>query len=256
MIYLDGSSTSLVAVYSGDERYDELWVGDDKIWPDVESGDVGSGGGFIIHIPDAGTLDYLYWLHAVDASEEGNAGYMKFTVNGTDFYINSGPNGSEVVQLRGDTISLSRTQKELIWEYLGETICIHAEIQDRSSEQYEGTALCFLPYLKDTQLRGVFSKFKKDTHAGRKFTVSSRESGVVHYGGYWETSVSDRGKKTFILPMHSKNWEKRVYNNTMQVGDTMLQIETECVGSGRGGGVTLMWPAFRKDFELKVISFS
>lgn len=251
MIYLDGSNTSLIAVYSGDERFDELWVGDDRIWPDV----TGSGG-FVIQLPAAGTLEYQYWLHAVDASEEGNAGYMKFTVDGTDFYINSGPNGSEVVQLRGDIISLSRKQMELIGGQLGVTICIHAEIQDRSSKQYEGTALCFLPYLKDTQLKVVFGKGKKRRWAGRKFTVSSRESGVVHYGGSCETSEHKRGTKTRILPANTHKWYNRVYNNTMQVGETMLQIETKAIGSGTGGGVTLMWPAFRKDFELEVISFS
>lgn len=251
-VIIQGRQHRFVGGSLGDKPITEIWLGDKQIWPNTE----GLARRIVVELPKTGTLDWQYWVHALQATENKAASnnYMRFVHDGLSFYINHSPDGTEAYRLDGNVLTVELDG--ILIDQLGGYLEVESNIASRESDKYEGTALCFLPYLEDSMLKVVFHKGKKRKWAGRAFTVSSSESGVVHYGGSCETSQHKRGKKTRILPENTHKWYNRVYNNTMQVGETMLQIETQAIGSGGGGGVTLMWPAFKRKFKLKIISVS
>lgn len=245
MIYLDGSSTSLMSICSGNERFDELWVGDDKIWPDV----TGSGG-FVIELPAAGTLEYQYWLHAVDASEDGNEGYMKFTVDGTDFYINSGPNGSEVVQLRGDIISLNEKQREMIAGKLLNAFTVTCEITKRTKPIFSraifGESLTngvLLPVLRGTLFQYSQACAGRGNWSWSRLKIISKPSGL-------ELLSNGVDKK-------SRTWITYGFTASQApASDTGYLSQASISGSGWIRDLSVTYPAFSREFQLNIISFS
>lgn len=255
MIYLDGSSTSLLSIWSGDERYDEVWVGGDKIWPDV-----GTGGGFLIRIPDAGTLDYQYWLHAVDAIENGGAGYMKFTVNGTDFYVNDGPNGAEVVQLRGDVIALTAKQLEMMGGPPGERIELEADIKQR-----EGVEKVIRANKENYEM-----SWELPLIAGAQFQVKLTNYSSSHssYGAVTEFYSMPSGKAFpgFSVMKHQRTRitsADTVKEGDVPVGDTACKAQAYTSGGcyydpskSQYQYVVPVWPSFKKVFTLDVVYVS
>ena len=247
MIYLDGSSTSLIAVYSGDERFDELWVGNDKIWPDVTG-----AAGFIISPPERGTLDYLYWLHAVDASDSKGNGYMWFEANGSKFYLNEGPNGSQVLTLRGDVISLTREQGEMLAGFLDEYVDIYAEIKQRkgldmaSNEQDVGRVGTFtLPPLPGTEVYIRIGKGRRKYGAPMNMLYKGMPSGSVVVQGSVDFGKG-RGEREHTFP-----------NTGMpDNGDTMAFMEYKAWGFCHPYEVCPLYPSFSKLFRLKIVNVS
>lgn len=244
MIYLDGSNTSLMAIFAGDERYDELWVGNDKIWPDVTG-----AGGVVIQLPDAGTRDYQYWMHAIDASEDGN-GYIKFTVDGTSFYINSGPNGAEVVQLRGDIISLNARQRELIAGKLLDSFSVICEVKQRTKPIFSGsiiranrTNVVMLPVLAGTRFQYSQACGRKGEWSWSRLKIISKPSG--------KELLSDGVDK------QSRTWVSYEFSATYALSsDTGYISEASIDGGGWMRNLSVIYPAFRRAFQLNIISFS
>ncbi len=200
--------------------------------------------------------DLAYWLHALEATAAVSSErcYLGFEVAGRKYRVNTTHDGIALVMYSLGAIDFGENGPGMGDLLVGSEITLTANIPARESLEYNGEGLELpLPYLTDTQLRVCFSKGKKRKWAGRRFEVQGQPSQVVHYGGSCETSEHKRGKKTRILPGNTHKWYHRVYNNVMEAGDKSLVIDSVPRGSAtQSHGVTLLWPAFKKTFTLKV----
>lgn len=200
---------------------------------------------------------WSYWVHALDATAASASGqcFLGFSIAGRPYRVNTTYNGiARAVYSLGE-LDFGENGPALGDVRVGDELSLLAVIPNRESLEYEGSGnVCPLPYIRDTYLRVRFEKYKKKEAAGRSFSVTGSPGGVVHFGGWWYTSEHKRGTKERVLPGDAENWENPVYNNGMVVGEKELVIDTEGVGSGRDRGVTLLWPAFKKIFKLKITS--
>lgn len=198
---------------------------------------------------------WAYWVHALDATAASASArcYMGFSLAGRQYRVNSTYNGiARAVYSLGE-LDFGENGPPLGDVRVGDVVELTAVVPERFSLEYEGDGnVCPFPYLSGTQLQVRFYKGKKKRWAGRRFTVTGRSGGVVHFGGSCETSEHKRKTKTRVLPGNTHKWYNAVYNNGMVEGETELVVDTAPMGSGSGYGVSLVWPAFRKTFKVNV----
>ena len=255
MIAIDGDPNKLLSIWSGDERYDEVYAGDDRIWPDFTG-----GAGFVVQLPDADSLEYLYWLHSVDASLS-DIPAMWFEANGKRYYLNCAPNGKTMVRLDGDTVQLSSTQYEEVMPYLQDGIEIHAEVPERQSASlycqlnrgYEpeiyDSKKWLLPLLPYTQIVARAHKGQKKEWSylnninvsglpsGNRYLINASytatRNGRYDYEGVWvisDVNPSDRLWEGSLNAYGAVGFEK-----------------------GEKQGLFAKYPAFSKIFKLNII---
>lgn len=195
-----------------------------------------------------------YWEHALAAVAASSSSkcYLGFRIAGRQYRVNTTYNGIARARYSLGTLNFGDNGPVLDDVRVGDVISFTANICARNSLEYEGQEVCPLPYLSGTLLRVCFGKGQKRRWAGRRFTVTGREGGIVHYGGSCETSEHKRGLKTRVLPGNTHKWYNRVYNDEMIAEERELLIDTAPMGSAGGRGVTLMWPAFNVTFKLRV----
>lgn len=248
-----GRQRRFIGASIGDTPVVEIWQGDKMIWPNME----GLAHRIVVELPKQGTLDWQYWVHALDAisKEATPATYLKFVEDGLDFYINHSIDGTEPYILDGNTLTVELDG--VLADQLGEYLTVYARIAARTGvTYYEGDNVSPLPFLKNTKLQVKWNKGKKRKYAGCVFNVAGADSGTVHFGGSCETSEHKRGTKTRVLPDNTHKWYNAVYNNDAIPTDTSLNISVSTIGSGGGGKVTPLWPAFTRTFKLKILSVS
>ena len=257
-VIVQGRQRRFVEAYVGDKRVVEIWLGDKQIWPNAE----GIARRIVVELPQPGTLDWQYWVHAVDATQEKSApnNYMRFTHEGMDFYIQSSPDGTPPYKLADNSLTLGQYDDGILIDQLGEYLEVEAKIAARDSYKYElvTNAICGLPYLMNTKLYVNFQKGKKRDAAGCSFRVVGESSGVVHFGGSCYASTHDRDWHPSTLPDYrGKYWLDEQYNNAMMVEDSRLLVTAEKYSdSTYSPSVILKWPAFTRKFKLKIITVS
>lgn len=200
------------------------------------------------------SIDRAFWEHALDATAAvaSERCHLGFTIAGRPYRVNTTYNGIARAMYSFGTLDFGENGPALSDLRVGDELELAAVIPERSSLEYDGSEVCVLPYLRGSQLRVSFEKEKKKKWAGRRFTVTGRPGGVVHFGGSCETSEHKRGTKTRVVPANTHKWYNPVYNDEMVPGEQELVIDTSAIGSGSGRGVTLLWPAFKKSFKLVV----
>lgn len=263
MIAIKGQKNRLQSIWRGDlTPYAAVYVGDVRVWPDV-TGDAG----FIVGPPDAGTVDFLYWLHALDATADKAArgAYMYFEVNGRKFYFNRAPNGMEKVTAEGDVVNLTRAQMEWMQPYLGDELVVHAEIPERYGDVFSVgevngsvAGMEMLPWLPGSGLHVEVDKGQKRVSAGCRFSVTGSPSGMVHIQGKAQKNGHRRGTYSdvaYARAMNVINGSVEQFSDAWVQGDyvTSLSFETYNNCTGRAH---MVWPAFKRDFRLSIISVS
>lgn len=230
-----------------------LCRGEKKLWPTL-SDTVYS---CVLDVNEfEGTFEWAYWQHALDAVAKLGGSlecYMKLTAGGREYML-EGTFGSWYKAGFDGRATVTFGDDGPLWERLrpGDEVSVELRVPARESEEFEGESVCYLPFLSGTGLRVVFHKGQKRRWAGRVFKVTGQPGGVVHYGGSCETSEHKRGRKTRVLPGNTHKWYNRVYDDSMVEGERELAIETAAIGSGGGGGVTLLWPGFKRIIRFKV----
>ena len=266
MISVGGKANNLMAIWGGDlTPYDEVYVGDVRVWPDV-TGD----GAFVIRRPEFGTLDFLYWLHAVDATEDADArkrgAYMRFKVNGKMYYINRGPSGSEVVKLDGDVVNLTKRQMEQMLPYLGDTVDVHSYVPQRQGESLYGTRInqfaeniferkeWYLPLLPDTRIKLVAHKGAKKEYAyANNINIKGLPSGHMYLR---QAAYSATGKGRY-------HWGTEWNISNVVLTDNAMEGTLNLYGSADYTDLTTtkqglfpVYPAFSRTFRLDIVSVS
>lgn len=200
------------------------------------------------------SIDRAFWEHALDATAAvaSERCHLGFTIAGRPYRVNTTYNGIARAMYSFGTLDFGENGPALSDLRVGDELELVAVIPERESLEYDGSEVCVLPYLRGSQLRVRFEKEKKKKWAGRRFTVTGRPGGVVHFGGSCETSEHKRGAKTRVVPANTHKWYNPVYNDKMVPGEQELVIDTSAIGSGGGLGVALLWPAFKKSFKLVV----
>lgn len=252
-VIYQGRQRRFIGADIGDTSVIEIWQGDNQIWPNME----GLAHRIVVELPRRGTLDWQYWVHALDATskEATPATYMKFVEDGLDYYINHSIDGSEPYVF--DSNALTVDLDGVLADQLGDYLTVYARIAARIGVTYqEGDNVSPLPFLKNTRLQVKWHKGKKEKAAGCVFNVAGADSGTVHFGGWCDTSEHKRGEKIRILPENTHKWQDAVHNNNSIPTDTSLDISVSTNGSGSFGDVTPLWPAFTRTFKLKIISVS
>ena len=253
MIAIDGDPNKLHSIWSGDERYDEVYAGDDRIWPDFTG-----GSGFVVQLPDADSLEYLYWLHAVDASET-DIPAMWFEANGKRYYLNCAPNGKTMVRLDGDTVQLSSKQYEEIMPYLQDGVEIYVNVPERLSSSlypvykndpsYSESKKWLLPLLPYTQIVARAHKGQKREWAYlNNINVSGLPSGKRYLTN---TNYNDTGKGRHdfegVWVISDVNPNDRLWEGSLNAYGAAGFI------TGAKQGLFAKYPAFSRTFKLNII---
>lgn len=256
-IVVNGRDTWLGQIWA-DGMVEAVYSGDVMVWPDVS----GEDGGIMIEAPPYGSLDYLYWLHAVDATETGPVSdlcYLKFTVDGVDYYVNNAPNGKQVVELDGNVLKLTKRQKEALSGKLTDSIQLEAEVPERgeqwrtfrpiNSTSSRFSSVWYLPMLPGTRFHmSMYKGQKREWAYTQIFEATSLPSGEVIALNSSVTATS-KGRYDF------HNYTRVIGENELVLTDSATKLTYNAYGaSGVRKGVTPIWPKFSRVFNLDIIS--
>lgn len=256
-IYLQGRKAELVSVVAGYEPVIEVWSGDSMVWPDITD----SAGGIIIEPPPSTSEDYRYWLHALDAIETltvGNNCYLKFEVDGVEYYINKAPRGAQRVVLEGNIIKLNKQQQAAMAGKVGETIIAKAKVPAReagwrtipnyNNPAYETLITWSLPLIEGTYFRISAYKGQKREHAyNQVHYVTSLPSNTRYNIGYTYVAGA-RGRYFYTLDTGAVEGE-------FITSDYAIKVSCNLYGAAYSDrGITVVYPGFEKEFELTVVA--
>ena len=262
---VQGRQRRFISADIGGTPVQEIWLGDKQIWPNTE----GVATRIVVALPQVGTLDWQYWVHALDSTKykATPANYMKFVVDGLDFFINHAYDGTTPYRLEGNELSIDLYDGALI-DQLGEYLEVKAKIPTRwwkiensATDGVPVSSYCNLPYLDGTLCSIAFNKGAKKPYYLWDSSITATPGGqtllVWHYG----TGEHKRGwKGKGFQPMN----ESFVWD-----GDEKWQIGTAQMYEGAEGmkathvlqwqrdvpvSIEFQFPAFTRVFKLKIIS--
>ena len=246
IVVVNGKRRRFVGASLNGKLMTEWRLGEKIMWPDPE----GVARRIRVELPQEGTLDWQYWVHAVDATQDSVSqnNYMKFVCDGVDYFINGSYDGTPPYRLEGNVLTLDAYDGAAI-DRLGAYLEVEAVIKQRemqlSGELVEGerTVRSDLPLLRGskTQWRHVGWRRGGDSWWNQRLT--SEPSGTVMVDeGYRKSG------RTAIEP----------YTDVIHapVRDTYWQALISMTGKGQMDWYKVIYPSFRKTFKLKIISIS
>ncbi|MBR5887650.1 MAG: hypothetical protein IKZ07_05515 [Akkermansia sp.] len=257
IVVVNGRMRRFVGASLNGKLMTEWRLGEKIMWPNPE----GVARRILVELPQEGTLDWQYWVHAADATQGSVSrnNYMKFVCDGVDYFINGSYDGTPPYKLEDNVLTLDVFDGAAI-DRLGTHLEVEAKIAARDSYKYElvTNAICSLPYLMDTKLYVNFQKGRKRKASGCSFRVVGESSGVVHFGGSCYASTHDRDWHPSTLPDYrGKYWLGQQYNNAMMAEDSRLLVTAKKYSDTTYyPSVILKWPAFTRKFKLKIITVS
>lgn len=247
MIFSHGDFLNAFAleVWAGDVPAEEVWVGDEKVYPDerTEVRDIA------LDEPDG-----HYWLHALDAAKAGVA-YMVMTLGGRDYHLYHGDGTLPILQSVNGCFRADSYAGILLSDCLGATVTVRASVPQRTSQQaMNGKLVLDVPWIPGTKMVGRWSKGQKRRWAGVQVKATGLPSGTVHCGGSCETSEHKRGWKHHLMPDDGHKWYNPVWRDELVEGDTRLELWCNGIGSsGDSGRLEAIFPAFEREWRLRVL---
>lgn len=252
-VVVQGRQRRFLSADIGGTPVQEIWLGDKQIWPNME----GVATRIVVALPQVGTRDWQYWVHALDATKDKAtpANYMKFVVDEMDFFINHSYDGSTPYRLDGNELTIDLYDGVLI-DQLGEYLEVEAKIPEREGIG-QGSDVGFTPmtYYWEKPLL-PYTKIMVDWWGGKRgkprwlqdveikgtpgldtYFFSSQWSAGSGRGDYWNQTVASLGEN-------------------VNPADTGFQIRF-CLGGWAGvhkKGMRPVFPAFTRKFKLKIIS--
>ena len=248
-LIVNGQRKRFISAMLGDKPITEIWLGDRKIWPDP----TGVARRLVVELPKPGTLDWQYWVHAVDATKEVSSqnNYMKFTVDGEDFFLNSTYRDMPPYKLEGDVISLDGYDGAYI-DSLGTHLEIEAVINQRyvvlsgvSLDDEERTLESQLPLLNNSRLECQWWTW----HSGKD--------------SFFSEKVTSLPSGTLVLDSTARKSARRVTIYGLDrplpqipASDTGWNAVIKEEGDGVIDWYRAFYPSFKKTFKLRIISAS
>lgn len=254
-LVVNGVTKRLISAQVGDKQVLEIWKGDRKVWPDT-----GSVARTIeVEIPPMGSIDWMYWMHALDATSEkaSDSNYMRFAAGGVNYYLQHSIDGTEAYRVRGSYL-YSDLDGALIDE-LGEYLEVECKIAARKSKTFENTTgeVLPLPYLKGTKLEVFWKNGRDSGWAGCKFSVQCNVDSNVHYGGVCKAAAGRRSHTVELNGEKKSSWYNMVFNDEPDIGENRMFIKAEKFSDFTfKPSVTLLFPSFTRKFKLKILSVS
>lgn len=247
MFYLlvKGRKRRFVGGYvNGGRRVTEIWRGDKLIWP---SGN--SARRIRVLLPARGSEEWAYWAHALEATKNGASrqNYLRFKVGDFFYYINSSPDGTMPYKLDGDVLSLELGDGVPVDE-LGEFLVADATIQKRRVTLVAGgfdngsvSSVEDVPMLAGSVIG---------------FSQACKRRKLKSYSDVVATSLSSN---TVLLRdgvmKQSRSWSGYSWKaEASPVGDVGWRCDVSIRGEGYLRGVYVQYPAFKREFNLKIIS--
>lgn len=247
MIFSHGSFLNAFAleVWAGDVPALEVWAGDEKVYPDER-----------VTVRDIvlSEADGHYWLHAKEAAKAGLA-MMVMTLGGRQFHLYHGDGTLPILPEVGGAFRASEFDGILLSDCIDATVTVSANVPSRTSEQAKNDELVLdVPWLPGSKVMARWSKGKKRKWAGCAVRVTGLSSGTVHCAGSCETSQHKRGWKSHLMPDDTHKWYNAVWKDELVAEDRKLHLWCQGVGSsGDSGRVEVIFPAFERSWQLKVL---
>lgn len=119
----------LVMAFAGKRKVREIWQGDVRLWPDYSL----RANALRLEVPAEGTVEWAYWVHAVDAVTRLGASadcYLKLVVDGRVFYLIDSPDGGEALALDGGAVYYESGAAFPVGE-LGVEVTVEARVPER-----------------------------------------------------------------------------------------------------------------------------
>lgn len=247
----------------GERKVSALYLGDRKIWPTL-SDTVYS---CVLDVAAVeGTLDWVYWLHALDAVAKLGASaecYMKLTAGGRDYMLGA-TFGNWYPAAYDGRATVVFGDNGPLWEKLqpGDEVTVQLRVPGRESggmakvENTTAEEVVALPWLPGAGLGFMISKGRKRTNANWEFSVVGQGSGTLHIDGHSIIEGHKRG-----------DWATVVYAREMRVHRALRFSWDDGYAAGdagvllrvvsHNGGTTvsdcrLLWPGFVKTLRFKV----
>ena len=229
---------------NGGRRVTEIWRGDKLIWP---SGN--SARRIRVLLPARGSEEWAYWAHALEATkyEASRQNYLRFKVGDFFYYINSSPDGTMPYKLDGDVLTLELGDGVPVDE-LGDVLVADARIQKRgvslvggSFENSSRSVVEDVPMLAGSVIGYSQACWRRKLKSYSYIAVTSLNSNKVLLRNE--------------LTKQSRSWSGYSwYVGAAPVGDVGWRCDVSVSGNGSVGGVYVQYPAFKREFNLKIIS--
>lgn len=253
-IIYQGKQRRFVGASIGDTPAIEIWKGNKMIWPITD----GIAHRIYVELPKRGTRDWQYWVHALDAVSTAAApnNYMRFTVQGVDYYINSSFDGTEPYIL--DSNALTVQIDGVSADFLGATLDVNAVIKRREgthekfvTDKYEPLQHrdVDMPLLDGTCVgMSVSDHSKKRSLYANAGPITSLPSGKVY--GQMVNIGKTNSEAQFETP---KEWVKGVPGTDDSFGFD-FQLSRAGYNLPPYQWTYPIYPAFTYTFKLPIIS--
>lgn len=163
---------------------DAVYVGETQVWPDVAN----MAGGIELELPAKDTLDWVRFTVVLNSFDYGGAdkytNFMRFTVDGEDYYINAAPQGCNLVKLVGNVIELTDEQKKVLGDKIGSQLKIDLSCGATTITGIDNNSelVWAMPWVRGSEMKGNF-ELSQDCSGSFSFEVKGVPSNVVHLSG-------------------------------------------------------------------------
>lgn len=224
----------------------EIWQGDKKLWP---SDDLAYR--IRVKLPETGSLDWIYWVHAVDSVTRGKCtsqNYLRFEIDGLLYYLQQSPDGTLPYVLDGDVLELRMTSDGVPADLLGGSLKVDAVIPKRRYTIHPGG-------VQNSAISGSSELPLLDgTVVGYRQACWRRKRGSTSDIRVY-SMFSDTLKLKNTLYKQSRTWQEYSWQiNGIVPGDTRWRYNIWISGQGGLNNVFAQYPAFKRTFNLKIIS--
>lgn len=251
-----------ILVFCDGEPVESIWLGE-QVWPTNTVANFGVR----VALPTPGTLDYLYWLHAVDAVTNGKVNdsslFLKTTLHDEDYYLIKSPNGCKRLHIDGDVLELTTGVSEQLGIHAGDVLEVKAHIPQRYGDRfrltYEPTwdssrraSRWVMPLLPGTAFNARWHKGQKreDSYCNLLSVLSLPSDKISNI--YTRGILGGKGRYSGGIT------SRKLTQDEIDVNDRFFELSFVIYGNGAGmldgQGVCPVWPAFERTFSLNVIS--
>lgn len=251
-------------VYLGEQSVTAIYKGEKMIFPDDE----GMVKRLTVEIPEAGTLDWVYWVHALSACTDltSQSRYMLVTAGGAQACLGGTYGIIPLVTLEGNTLIYGSGDGPALQDIqIGDMITVKAVIPAvngiptiAKGENTDVENTYSLPWIPSIKFSCSWGKGQKRASAGFRFVFTGLQSGVTHMSGYTQSNGHWRGTATGTLtPATSSSWNGGALTSSCvgyNLGDIGYKVSLEQYNASSNATVIPVYPAFTKTWTLKVLS--
>lgn len=251
----------------GDLAVSHVCLGDNQLYPE----DTSSMRRLTVELPQEGTLEWAYWVHAVAAVQDlvTPKRYMQLTVGGERYMVRSSFNALPSVMFESNGVFLFYPDEGASLHSVspGDSVEVKAVIPviddtplSIREQDGSGSRNYSLPFLPGTGLVLQWVKGQKKKSAGTYFTLSGSGSGRAHIQGQGQKNGHGRGETVSSVAWP---WSCRVVDgsthswlNAFIDGDTTMRLTMQGYNSCNALMGRPRYPAFIKTFQLKILSIA